>query len=858
MMLQHLVQSRNDNYQLKAKIDEMSNREEGLGSTLIEYLICGVGPSERNKLGKSLRDGMLSAIYDSIKLPDNDASAFEIPRDRKVILEKKFLSKLQYDGMHDRELMVAEAHRTTFRWIFEAEEGQQRPWANFRHWLESDHQLYWITGKAGSGKSTLMKFISQPISSEKAVYSEDGKPRCTEYLLRWAKEKPLLVASFYFWAAGSKIQTSKEGLYRTLLSQILRACPGAISHTSPERWEALCLFNEDSRPLRESELRSILSKAIAFVNSTMRMCLFIDGLDEFDGQLDGLIRLVKETIETSSVKICVASRPWVVFEDALKDKPSLMLEDLTYNDIKEYVTSTLESDADFLFLQEIEAEFAGDLIEKVVRKASGVFLWVSLVVSSLLDGMRSGDRVSDLQLRLDQLPSDLETLYDRILDNLDPFYLNHAAQYFYLMLACTQPPEALLLSFADEEGLDFALQLPNKPLSDKEIRNRIETMRRRMNSRCRGLIGIPKLVSGVEDTSIRKLKVQYLHKTVKDYIEQPSVQKKLSGMIKTPFDPHIRLCSGALAICKTHESQADQSSDLERHRKLFQCMHHASKVLGHSVPAMIGILDELKRTVSSDQGIFSDISILKEAAEGYEQWMVTDNECFGDCFLSLAVKYQVAEYVKRRTGRGCLVLPNKKPLRPWSLPHHPPQQPKKSSWNPMKLLGSGSNVGNPSTLSEWPLLLDAVPSWFTTPAMVTALLQNGADPNFVINRGETKSSIWIETLALVVAIYSSQSSYHSDMWVDILQIMIRHGANMETKTIGQALKLAASVHGVPAEEQKVTLSGLQQLFREMRFGAREPDSGFSLDDAKGPGRMTSTTYNPYNNSHIKLQIRKWR
>ena len=240
----------------------------------------------------------------------------------------------------------------------------------------------------------------------------------------------------------------------------MRACLDAIAHASPLRWVALCLFNEDSRPLSEAKLQTILGKAIAFVSSTMALCLFIDGLDEFDGQLDGLIKLVKETIQTSSVKVCVASRPWLVFEDALKDKPSLLLEDLTYDDIKLYVTSRFESDPNFSFLQETEAEFARDLVEKMVKKASGVFLWVNLVVSSLLNGMKSGDRVCDLQMRLDQLPSDLETLYDNILDNLDPFYLNHAAQYFYLMLACTTPPEALLLSFADEEDLEFALKLP--------------------------------------------------------------------------------------------------------------------------------------------------------------------------------------------------------------------------------------------------------------------------------------------------------------------------------------------------------------------------------------------------------------
>lgn len=279
----------------------------------------------------------------------------------------------------------------------------------------------------------------------------------------------MIVASFYFWAAGFKMQTSKEGLYRTLLSQIFQSCPEAIPYASPERWEALCLYNKDPRPFDEIELRNILDSVIKFASSTKSLCLFIDGLDEFNGTHGDLIEFVNHIIETLPIGVCVASRPWVVFEAALEGKPSLMIEDLTFNDIRRYVTSRFKSDAEFVSLQNREVELSRNLIEDVVRKASGVFLWVSIVVSSLLEGIKYGDRVSDLQRRLSQLPPDLESLYDRILHDLDPFYLEHAAQYFRLMAACEHPPEALLLSFADEEELDFAVKLPNALLTPRRL-----------------------------------------------------------------------------------------------------------------------------------------------------------------------------------------------------------------------------------------------------------------------------------------------------------------------------------------------------------------------------------------------------
>ena len=49
---------------------------------------------------------------------------------------------------------VIDSHRATFDWIF-SEDGP-----GFAQWLKDGKGVYWIYGKAGSGKSTLMKFIS--------------------------------------------------------------------------------------------------------------------------------------------------------------------------------------------------------------------------------------------------------------------------------------------------------------------------------------------------------------------------------------------------------------------------------------------------------------------------------------------------------------------------------------------------------------------------------------------------------------------------------------------------------------------------------------------------------------------------
>ena len=63
---------------------------------------------------------------------------------------------------------------------------------------------------------------------------------------------------------------------------------------------------------------------------------------------------------------------------------------------------------------------ASQLIKQVTVKASGVFLWVYLVTQSLLEGLSDGEHLRDLQSRVESLPEDIEKLFGRMIDSLDP------------------------------------------------------------------------------------------------------------------------------------------------------------------------------------------------------------------------------------------------------------------------------------------------------------------------------------------------------------------------------------------------------------------------------------------------------
>lgn len=90
----------------------------------------------------------------------------------------------------------------------------------------------------------------------------------------------------------------------------------------------------------------------------------------------------------------------------------------------------MENDLRFDILRKRELAYSSELVENITIKSCGVFLWTRIAVASILSGIGHGDRVSDLQDRLDTLPEELEQLYDKILNSLDHFYVEHAAQLF--------------------------------------------------------------------------------------------------------------------------------------------------------------------------------------------------------------------------------------------------------------------------------------------------------------------------------------------------------------------------------------------------------------------------------------------
>jgi len=322
--------------------------------------------------------------------------------------------------MHHRSENISKAYSTTFEWIFRGQSQAQKdvPWDSLTEWLPRENSsIYWITGKASSGKSTLMKFLCDD-------------PRLSKLVEAWAEDSKLRQASFYFWNSGvDDMQMSQVGLLQTLLHSFLKNDKSLILSVFEERWEQFVAFGGGVDAFQWPELHSAFKKIIA--DESKKFFILIDGLDEFDGNPTVIVEFVLEAARPN-VKICTASRPWNQFADAFRSRPNLQLENLTQNDIGHYVNDHFNTNKFYRQLRNREPEDAASLVDSVVGKACGVFLWVKIVVHSLLQGFSNGDEVSHLQTRLDALPSDLEDLFDNILNRIEPAYFKRAYKLFRL------------------------------------------------------------------------------------------------------------------------------------------------------------------------------------------------------------------------------------------------------------------------------------------------------------------------------------------------------------------------------------------------------------------------------------------
>lgn len=445
---------------------------------------------------------------------------------RKRLFEEeklaKLLESLEFEGMESRLETISPAHAETCHWIFRTP--QYLRWQDDAH-RHQNHGLLWIKGHPGSGKSTLMKHALR-------VASENAASR--------------IIAHFFFDAQGSRVQEKcVEGMYRSLLYQILQVCPRlgvGLGMSASQNWPA-------------DLLKSMLRNVIRSLKPEDSLTCFIDALDEcIEDEIRDAVAFFEDLgdmVVTNNVRfhLCLSSRHFPHI--TMRKHEELKLDTQT-----EHLADIVQFSRTKLSWLDLADSTMHDILTEIRDRCSGVFFWAALVIKILKERYDCGATNSELMYSLKQVPDGLEQLLARILRNPDEALI----ECFQWVLFAGEYKDGLNIpSLLTVQELYFAIKISTGQLATgKWDRHEIDIggMKRFIKRSSRGLIESP-AYSGF----------RFIHESIEEYLRTGGLarlmnieQNALKGASHSRF---AQLCLGYLKLdASKYLSASEQMSTI--------------------------------------------------------------------------------------------------------------------------------------------------------------------------------------------------------------------------------------------------------------------------------------------------------
>ncbi|KAH6954447.1 hypothetical protein DER45DRAFT_312186 [Fusarium avenaceum] len=334
----------------------------------------------------------------------------------------------------------------------------------FARWRMSYSGMFWISGKPASGKSTLMKFIATS--------------RLTRDNLEvWSPSVHIL--THYFWKAGSEMERNLRGMLSSLTHQVLLYQFDLIRRLWEDPEISFVHHKWSHADWALEEIENVLCKALEFSDDSF--FIILDGLDEstefekYFSVPNHNSNVLNRLIQLKKVKICASSREENTFCRYFEGAESLRIQDLTEHDIWEFANSCLEA------LNMSNSWDRDRLLDEVTSSADGVFLWVSLVLDSIVRAYRLTNDIEALIERVKHAPRDIVKLFQDIWERSGEdgdvaSYRVTASRYLNLVLAVKRFQEQEAFYGISEQAHSFLVLAMASETRD--VKSMLDTARR--------------------------------------------------------------------------------------------------------------------------------------------------------------------------------------------------------------------------------------------------------------------------------------------------------------------------------------------------------------------------------------------
>lgn len=346
-------------------------------------------------------------------------------------------------------------------------------------------RILWVNGKPAAGKSVLAGYVIDQLR-------ETGH-----------------ACSYFFFKHGDKTKSRLSACLRTLAFQM------ASSNT--EAQDTLMAMQRDGVRLGDVDERTLwrlLFLSSVFQTTITRHYWVIDALDECFNVSALFDAILPKLDKSFPLSILITSRDTANLEQSFSGLAPGLLQSfsISVTDTLADIKLSVENKAETLSIVGLEDRSL--LVEKIIEKSRGSFLWTILVLKEL----RSCHSKKEIDQILEEVPTDMEHMYKRILDSMSQSTRGkELAKAILVWTTCAVRPMTV-------SELSGALTL--------EMKDTFPKLKESISSLCGQLVAVDKFG-----------KVQMVHGTVREFLLKDSLNSEFAVEKRRA---HTRIAEGCL------------------------------------------------------------------------------------------------------------------------------------------------------------------------------------------------------------------------------------------------------------------------------------------------------------------------